>query len=71
MPITDQIAWEYRHLHRAAVVLFRFPRSVGSVQPIALYELGMHAGRGVPIAVGVDRSYARRRDVEIQLGLAQ
>ncbi|MFI8458526.1 nucleoside 2-deoxyribosyltransferase domain-containing protein [Kitasatospora sp. NPDC085464] len=71
IPVADQIAWEYRHLHRAAVVLFWFPRSVDSVQPIALYELGMHAGRGTPIAVGVDRNYLRRRDVEIQLSLAR
>ncbi|MFF4085019.1 nucleoside 2-deoxyribosyltransferase domain-containing protein [Streptomyces sp. NPDC001777] len=71
IPVTEQITWEYQHLHRAAVVLFWFPRSVGSVQPIALYELGMHSGRDVPIAVGADPDYVRGRDLRIQLSLAR
>jgi hypothetical protein len=69
--VAEQIAWEYKHLRRASLVLFWFPDSVESVQPIALYELGMHAGLGTRIVVGADRSYSRRLDVELQLGLVR
>jgi hypothetical protein len=65
-----QIEWEYRHLHRARVVLFWFP-ACESPQPIALYELGRHAALGRPIAVGVEEGYIRAADVRIQLELAR
>lgn len=65
-----QIAWEYRHLRRAAAVLFWFPPE--TLCPIALFELG---GRTQVCAqalfVGTHPDYQRRRDVEIQLGLAR
>lgn len=66
----EQITWEHTHLWRADVVLFWFAPG-GSVQPIALYELGVHATRGIPLAVGADPAYPRRLDVEVQLGLAR
>jgi hypothetical protein len=66
----DQIGWEFRHLHRANVVLFWFPEST-SAQPGALYELGRHAALDRPIAVGVDPAYARATDVREQLALAR
>ena len=69
--VAEQIAWEFAHLRRASLVLFWFPVSVESVQPIALYELGMHVGLGTRIVVGADRSYIRRLDVELQLALAR
>ncbi|MFI9584968.1 nucleoside 2-deoxyribosyltransferase domain-containing protein [Streptomyces sp. NPDC052236] len=64
----EQIAWEHRHLARADVILFWFPAS-DSMQPIALYELGAHAARGKPLAVGTDPAYGRRLDVVEQLAL--
>ena len=67
---TEQITWEHTHLHRADVVLFWFAAG-GSVQPITLYELGVHVTRGVPLAVGADPGYPRRLDVQIQLALAR
>jgi hypothetical protein len=66
----EQITWEYTHLRRADVVLFWFAPG-GSVQPITLYELGVHVTRGVPLAVGADPGYPRRLDVEVQLALAR
>jgi hypothetical protein len=66
----EQIAWEYAHLRRSDVVLFWFAPG-GSVQPITLYELGVHVTRGVPLAVGADPEYPRRLDVEVQLSLAR
>jgi hypothetical protein len=66
----EQITWEHTHLHRADVVLFWFAPG-GSVQPITLYELGVHVTRGVPLAVGADPGYPRRLDVEVQLALAR
>jgi hypothetical protein len=66
----EQITWEHTHLHRADVVLFWFAPG-GSVQPITLYELGVHATRGVALAVGADPAYPRRLDVEVQLALAR
>ncbi|MER5863138.1 nucleoside 2-deoxyribosyltransferase domain-containing protein [Kitasatospora sp. NPDC002040] len=62
-----QIAWEHHHLHQQGVfTLFWFPGS-GSVQPIALFELGVALGEGRPLAVGVDPGYLRRLDVHEQL----
>ncbi|GAA4573278.1 nucleoside 2-deoxyribosyltransferase domain-containing protein [Planotetraspora kaengkrachanensis] len=62
----EQIGWEFRHLAACDTILFWFPGS-RSVQPIALYELGMWAGRTKPIVVGADPAYARRLDVSVQL----
>lgn len=62
-----QIAWEHRHLALADVVLFWFP--AGSVQPIALYELGAWAKARKSIIVGCDPEYERRFDVVEQLRL--
>lgn len=66
----EQIAWEHAHLHRADVILFWFAPG-GSVQPITLYELGVHVTRGARLAVGADPGYPRRLDVQVQLGLAR
>jgi hypothetical protein len=66
----EQITWEHTHLRRADVVLFWFAPG-GSVQPITLYELGVHVTRGVPLAVGADPGYPRRLDVQVQLALAR
>jgi hypothetical protein len=65
----EQITWEHTQLHRADVILFWF--TSGSLQPIALYELGVHATRGVPLAVGADPDYPRHLDIEVQLSLAR
>jgi hypothetical protein len=67
----QQIEWEFRHLHKATVVLFWFPASKTSPQPIALYELGRHAALGRSLVVGVEDGYLRTADVLIQLGLAR
>lgn len=64
----DQIRWEFRHLDRADVILFWFPK--GAIQPIALYELGRHAALGANIVVGADPEYERRLDVVVQISLA-
>jgi len=67
----EQIGWEFRHLDRADVVLFWFT-DAPSDQPIVWYELGVHAATGrVPVAVGADPAFHRRRDVELQLALAR
>lgn len=65
-----QIRWEHQHLAAADVVLFWFCQE--TVQPIALFELGVHAvGLGRPVAVGCHPAYPRRTDVLVQLGLAR
>jgi hypothetical protein len=71
-----QIAWEYRHLHRADAVLFWFPEE--TLCPIVLYELGYwNAWRSAgteqpkPIFVGTHPEYARRADVLHQTHLAR
>ncbi|MGW0948849.1 nucleoside 2-deoxyribosyltransferase domain-containing protein [Streptomyces sp. NPDC002623] len=65
----EQTAWEYEHLRLADVILFWF--CAEAVQPIALYELGAHAARGVRLAVGAHPEYPRRLDVLEQLRLAR
>ncbi|MDG4795218.1 nucleoside 2-deoxyribosyltransferase domain-containing protein [Micromonospora sp. WMMD1082] len=68
----QQVAWEHRHLHRASVILFWFPASPTSDQPIALYELGVHAATArVPVAVGADPAYRRHRDLILQMSVAR
>jgi hypothetical protein len=70
----EQIQWEYIAMNQwADAISFRF--SVGSLNPIVLFELGCHSVRldlyGVPITifVGVHTDYERRQDVEIQMHL--
>ena len=62
-----QIEWEYHYLNLATMISFWF--SVGSLNPIVLFELGTHSMRNIPIFVGVHPDYERRQDVEIQMSL--
>ncbi len=65
-----QIEWEFRHIRRATAVLFWFPPE--TLCPIALFELGGRVmAREQPLFVGTDPDYARKLDIEIQLGLAR
>ncbi|MFK0120110.1 nucleoside 2-deoxyribosyltransferase domain-containing protein [Streptomyces sp. NPDC090994] len=68
---TAQVGWEYRHLRRADLVVFWFPESSTSHQPIALYELGRLVGEGGALVVGTDPGYVRRTNVVAQLSLAR
>lgn len=77
----EQIAWEHRALWQADVFSMWF--SVGSVQPICMFELGAHLSRwrliaGCPyphkavlkaVAIGADPDYVRLQDVIIQTAL--
>jgi hypothetical protein len=65
----EQIAWEYRHLRKADVVLFWFPKE--TLCPIVLYELGAWSMTDKPLLLGIHPDYQRRRDVEIQTQLAR
>lgn len=65
----EQITWEYAHLRVAHSILFWFPSE--TLCPIVLFELGAWSVSDKPLFVGVHPDYARRRDVEIQLGLAR
>lgn len=65
-----QICWEFSALGTASVILFWFPASGSTTQPIALYELGRYAALRKPFVVGRDPNYVRRQDVDIQVGLA-
>lgn len=62
-----QIEWEFGYLRRADLVAFWFPPQ--TLSPIALFELGACCSSGVPLVVGSDPAYARRFDLEVQLGL--
>lgn len=64
-----QIEWEYAHLAVADAVSFWFPSA--TLCPITLLELGRWSGIAKPIFVGVDPGYARKLDVEIQIGLVR
>ncbi|MFD0437243.1 nucleoside 2-deoxyribosyltransferase domain-containing protein [Streptomyces chartreusis] len=65
-----QVGWEFRHLRRADLVMFWFPDSPNSHQPIALYELGMAVAEGADLVVGADGGYVRRTNVVAQLSHA-
>lgn len=68
----DQIMWEHAALWGSDVVSFWFAGGA-SVQPIVMFEFGMHLGRfcaGIGprrLVVGVDPDYRRRLDVQHQL----
>jgi hypothetical protein len=65
----EQIAWEFEKLRDSQVLVFWF--SGGSLNPITLYELGMWGNsRNIPLIIGIDPAYARKRDVIIQSKLA-
>ncbi|MEO0477381.1 MAG: nucleoside 2-deoxyribosyltransferase domain-containing protein [Planctomycetota bacterium] len=63
----EQIAWEFRHLQRTALIAFWFPYE--TLCPITLYELGSATRMDKPILVGADPDYERRFDLEAQLKL--
>ncbi len=62
----EQIEWEYKKLREADLISFWFSR--GSLNPIALFELGSAMERK-ELIIGIDREYPRREDVEIQVFL--
>jgi hypothetical protein len=65
-----QIAWEYQYLKHCDMISFWFSR--GSLNPIVLYELGMHGNSSDKIIfIGIDEGYERKQDVEIQTKLAR
>lgn len=64
----EQIEWEYDHLRKVELISFWF--SVGSLNPIVLFELGAALERdNVKVVVGCHPDYERRQDVEIQTEL--
>lgn len=65
---TGQIAWEHYAFRLADIICFWFAR--GSLNPIVLYELGVHQHHE-RIIVGCDPVYERRTDVQAQLWLAR
>ena len=70
--VTDQqIRWEYAAMQDSDVLVFWFAE--GSINPIALYELGMWANSrpSRPVFVGVDPQYPRAMDVRMQTQLAR
>jgi len=64
-----QIRWEHKHLDDATAILFWFPSE--TLCPIVLYELGAWSKTQKMIFVGMEPSYLRRQDVEIQTKLAR
>ena len=66
----QQIVWEFEHLRDADIVMFWF--SKGSLNPIALYELGMWGNStDRPCLIGIDPEYERKDDVYIQTRIAR
>jgi len=67
----EQIIWEYKYLKESDFILFWFGK--GSLNPIVLYELGLHGNsvKKKKIFIGIDPEYERKQDVEIQTQLAR
>lgn len=66
----EQISWEYDNLKEVDNLIFWFSR--GSLNPIVLYELGIHLNSSNrPGIIGLDPKYERNQDVEIQTKLAR
>ena len=66
----EQIIWEYDYLKKCDIISFWF--SKGSLNPIVLYELGIHGNSSNRlIFIGMDTEYERKQDVIIQTELAR
>lgn len=63
----EQIKWEYERLKRCDIFSCFFEAN-GSLQPIALFELGKW-GNKKPSVITVQKGYLRERDVLIQTAL--
>lgn len=73
--VDQQIEWEYKHLKEADMILFWF--SEGSLNPIVLFDYGLHGRLGYPtdggikrVFVGIHPDYPRAFDVRKQTALA-
>lgn len=64
----EQITWEHRNLKLARVVMFYFVKGPGIITPL---ELGKELGRGSSIVLGIDESFDRPFDIEMQAHLEQ
>jgi hypothetical protein len=67
--VEQQIEWEHRHLRRADLIAFWFPRE--TLCPITLYELGAWSMTSKPLVVGVHPAFGRRFDVDTQTRLVR
>jgi hypothetical protein len=66
----DQIAWEFKYLSSANLILFWFPKE--TLCPIVLFELGKYAAAtNREVFVGVEPGYKREFDVRFQMHLAR
>ena len=63
----QQIVWEYNALRAADAASFWFTKE--TLCPITLYELGKQLVSYKPVFIGVHPDYARKEDLEIQVGL--
>lgn len=63
--------WEYEHLQSADVLIYWF--SMGSLNPIVLYELGRwgNSSKDKSMIIGIDPKYERSQDVIIQTQLSR
>ncbi len=61
--------WERQHLERATVQLFWFP--AGQPCMVSLYELGVCSTGDRPIIAGVEKGYAKRDEVLVQMQLGR
>jgi len=66
----EQITWEFKHLVDSDLIIYWFAK--GSLNPLVLYELGMHGNSSdKPIIIGIDPAYERKKDVIFQTRLAR
>src|SRR5207237_566481 len=61
-PFTEQVDWEMDHLELADVIALYF--QPGTISPISLLELGLHAASG-KVVVCCPQEFWRRGNVEI------
>lgn len=64
---TPQIIWEYERLHKSDIISFWF--SVGSMNPITLFEYGSHLNTNKTLVVGCHPEYLRKNNVVVQTKL--
>jgi hypothetical protein len=60
----EQVEWEIEHAEVADVIVFYFPPGPKSLTPVALLELGLHAGTGKAI-VCCPEGFYKRGNVQI------
>ena len=65
----NQVKWEFKHLHKATVISFWFPKE--TLNPITLFELGSWLVSDKKIFIGIHPDYEKKSTIFVQIKLVR